>query len=187
MSNENLLYFLNNDIDPKKYFAEKRRLEENRQANRNKKKDINNIKKIDNISYYSSEYSEFEDEETKNKREEIIQKMEAKTDDIIFEKDFDIFDYSKMDSDISEFLLSGEKVQNEQTININDNSMTYYTSPNNTDTELFKKSKNKNKKRKNRFKLKGSKKEKRIDKSNSIRKRERSRFRSNSSFSKLDL
>ena len=48
MSNENyynILYFENNNIDPKQFFAEKRRLEENSQANRNKKKDINNIKK----------------------------------------------------------------------------------------------------------------------------------------------
>ena len=197
--NINLLYFENNNINPRKYFAEKRSVDQINQKSPDKNKEINNIKNItipvnncsdniDNISFFSFEFLEPEDEETKNKRKEIIQKMEAKTDDIIFEGNFDIFDYSKMDFIISETGFSGEKIQKEQIINTNYNSKSTegYSSPNSAKIELIKKSKNKNnkkyEKRKNRFKFKGSKKEKRIDKSNSIRKKERTRSRSNSSF-----
>ena len=194
----NLLYFENNNINPIKYFAEKRSVDQITQKIPDKNKEINNINNIaipinncsdniDNISFFSLESPEPEDEETKNKRKEIIQKMEAKADDIIIEENFDIFDYSKMDF-IFENGFSGEKVQKEQNINVNHCSISTAgcTSPNNTNIVLIKKSNNKNngecEKRKNRFKFKGNKTEKRVDKSNSIRKKERSRSRSNSSF-----
>ena len=167
-------------------FAEKSRPEQISQANPNENKEINNIKKIDDISL---EFPESEDEETKNKREEIIQKMKKKTDDIIFEKHFNIFDNSKMDLDIFESFYVGE---NDQTISINDNNnsmMTYYTSPNNSDNKLIRKRKNKNKNKniKKRIKFKRVKKEKSIDKSYSIRKKRKEILssRSNSSFSDL--
>lgn len=194
----NLLYFENNNINPIKYFAEKRSVDQINQKSPDKNKELNNINNIkipvnncsdniDNISFFSLESPEPEDEETKNKRKEIIQKMTAKADDKIIEEIFDIFDYSKMVF-ISENGFSGEKVQKEQNINVNhiNISTTGCTGPNNANIELIKKPNDKNngkyEKRKNGFKFKGSKKEKRIDKSNSIRKKERSRSRSNSSF-----
>ena len=193
-NNYNLLYFENNDIDPRQFFAEQRRLAQIGQANPNENKGMGGVKKIiplnncsNNIDNISLGFPEPEDEETKNKKEVIIQKMKEKTDDIRFEKNFDIFDYSKMDLDISESCFFEE---NEQTININDNNnsmMTYYTSPNNTDKELIRKRKNKNKNIKKRIKFKRVKKEKSIDKSYSIRKKRKEILssRSNSSFSDL--
>ena len=190
----NLLYFEINDIDPREYFAEKCRVDQINQKSPEKNEEIDNIKNItipinnysdntDNISYFSLGSPEPEDEETKNKREKIIKKMEANADDINYEKNFDIFDYSKMEF-ISGNDFSGEKLQKEQNINFNRNSISTAgcTGPNNVNIELIKKSKNKigkYEKRKNRFKFKGTQKEKRIDKSNSIRKKERSRARSN--------
>ena len=49
-NNYNILYFENNGIDPKQFFAEKRRLEKISKANPNENKEINNIKKITPIN-----------------------------------------------------------------------------------------------------------------------------------------
>ena len=112
---ENLLYFHNENIDSKQYYKEKRKKELLEQTNNlnndiasppiiinnnSDKSDISDI--LDNsindcfLDFSNSENEEIKKEKEKEKeREEIIKKLEKRTDDVSLIK-FDIYDYSKL-------------------------------------------------------------------------------------------
>ena len=183
----NLLDFYNENIDPKKYFENKKKKEKLNQiqdlnnqknnlyinnSNSNYLINTNSKNNNDNSSFFDLDFSDSESEEIKKEREEIIKKMETKTDDIS-RIEFDIFDYSKC-MDISkeyDIIIDYGKIS------------THSTYPHNSKIELVKKGEIKNnkniQKRMNKFKrmehYKYNEKSKSINK-NKERSRSRSRY-----------
>ena len=201
----NLLDFYNENIDPKKYFENKKKEEKLKQIqdlnnqknnlyinNSNSNYLINNNSKNnnDNSSFFDLDFSDSESEEIKKEREEIIKKMETKTDDIS-PIEFDIFDYSKcMDIfdifdifDKFEIPFFKEKNKKDDIIIDYGKISTHSTYPHNSKIELVKKGKIKNEKniqkRMNKFKrmehYKYNEKSKSTNK-NKERSRSRSRY-----------
>lgn len=187
----NLLFFENNNINRKSFFRNLRKEHEKNNSKETLNKininqplnlkdlNLNNQEKsgnYDNIcdSSFSIYLSDLEDdEEAKKENEEIIKKMSKRTDDIIFDKNFNIFDFSKM-IDIC-LLPTFEKEKEENLKNQENDKLSLSTDKTDSNIEIIKIKKDK--KRVNNFKR--VIKRKKNDKSKSIdRKKERSRSNS---------
>lgn len=198
----NLLFFENNNINPNLYFRNLRKeqqkiISQNSQTKNKNNLNINNINQQLNLktldlnnqekpdtwsniinSSFSSNFSDSEedDEETKMQREEIIKKLCKRTDEIKFDENFNIFDFSKMINICEIPILRKEKKDKMKNQEIENSKLS--TDKSESNIELIKTAvKKKDEKRGNKFQ-RNIKREKN-DKSKSIdRKKERSRSNS---------
>ena len=198
----NLLFFENNNINPNLYFRNLRKeqqkiISQNSQTKNKNNLNINNINQQLNLktldlnnqekpdtcsniinSSFSSNFSDSEedDEETKMQREEIIKKLCKRIDEIKFDENFNIFDFSKMINICEIPILRKEKKDKMKNQEIENSKLS--TDKSESNIELIKTAvKKKDLKRGNKFQ-RNIKREKN-DKSKSIdRKKERSRSNS---------
>lgn len=182
-----LLDIFNDNVDIKQYYKENK---QKIQPNFDKQKDnhtnqtnihensinISSFNDFDIFNFTSED--EVEDPKIKEEREEIIKKMEQRTDEIIPPKDFNIFDFSKLLINLDEPLIYDKiKTTDSETIGHNDKTTKSSTHKGNPAIKLIKKvdKKNGEKAQKRMNKFKRMEQFGRNGKSKSIENKERSR------------